>query len=67
MISFLIISVFAYWVIFREGAEYIEHKAHSAFLLSPLAPALTAPLLRLYVGALWCLRLVLMIVNETAR
>jgi len=65
MIPFLIFSMFAYWVIFLGGADYLQHKVQSALLLSPLAPALTAPLLRLYVGALWCLRLVLLIVNAT--
>ena len=65
VITFLVSTAFAVWVIFYGGAEEIEGKIESAILISPMAPLLTAPLLKLYVFFAWVMQVVFLVVAHT--
>lgn len=61
---FLFSTAIALWIAFLEGADELEGNIAAAFLTSPLAPMLSASLLRLYVAGLWVLHLVLLLVRS---
>lgn len=50
---FAVFTALTYWVVFMDGAETLEGKLTSAFVIDPLAPLLSADHLRLYVIFLW--------------
>lgn len=60
LISFIVYTVFCYWVIFRDGAEAIEGWK-SFFIFSWFAATLTTSELRFYVGISWLASLVLLL------
>jgi hypothetical protein len=65
VIGFLINTAFVVWLIFYGGAEQIEGKIESAILISPMAPLLTAPLLKLYAFFAWVMQLVFLVASQT--
>jgi hypothetical protein len=53
LISFVVSTAFAVWIVFFGGAEELEGTIASAFLIDIFAPLLTVPLLKAYVIIAW--------------
>ena len=60
LITFLVYTVFCYWVIFRDGADVLEGWK-SFFLFDWFAATLTASELKFYVGISWIASLALLL------
>jgi hypothetical protein len=65
VLAFLINTAFVVWVIFYGGAEELEGRIESAILISPMAPLLTASLLKLYAFFAWAMQFVFLVVTHT--
>jgi hypothetical protein len=66
VLSFLVYSIFCYWVVFMDGADVLEGWK-SFFLLGWFAASLTTSELRFYVGLSWMLSLVVTMIGLFAR
>ena len=67
MISFVLFTCFAVWVIFFDGADTLEGTVASAFLVDFMAPFLTARLLRAYVAFMWIAMLATLAINHFSK
>ncbi len=63
MLLFLLYSAFCVWVVFLNGADFLQrHK--SLFILNWFAAALTTDELRFYVGVSWIACFVIFLFNR---